>query len=531
MNAADAWAGSSLDRRFMSQSMASAPVGVVLLDHEGRFRYVNPYFLALAGREAGYFLGRSLRELDDPLFPPATQQLIAARVDRRVQTGESIVDEEVEMLGADGVPIPICYSASGIRDTDGNVVGEVAFVADNRVRQAADLARDRALQCVRDLEELQRSMIDNADIWLNVLDRDFNVLQWNSTAERLSGHAPRDVRGHARVWEWLYPEPGYREELMERVRYRVLQHGEILQNHETTIQTRDGHERVMSWTVRNLIYPDGRTRGLLVVGQDLTEKRRMEASLANSDRLASMGVLAGGVAHEINNPISIVLNCVELALDEVTADGGIRDNLVDIREAGQRIATTVRNLLSFARSDTEETGPADLANLVERTVSLVQRLLERDHIRIEIDSAAGLPLVHCQPDRIEQVLMNLLTNARDALDARYRGAHRDKAVAITTGVHVDADGHWVRTTVEDRGEGIPPQMLDRIFDPFVTSKPRDRGTGLGLSVSHGIVADHEGRLIVESEQGHFTRFHLDLPAIGPLGAESDVFLPERDSVF
>jgi signal transduction histidine kinase len=141
----------------------------------------------------------------------------------------------------------------------------------------------------------------------------------------------------------------------------------------------------------------------------------------------------------------------------------------------------------------------------------VQTVIRHDHISLELNVPEELPKLRCRSQQIQQVIMNLMTNARDALNERYPGNYPEKRLRLSA-VLIERQGRkLVRTTVEDSGAGISPDIRDRIFDPFFTTKPKDIGTGLGLSISYGIVKDHGGELSVESEQGRYTRFHMDLP--------------------
>jgi signal transduction histidine kinase len=144
-------------------------------------------------------------------------------------------------------------------------------------------------------------------------------------------------------------------------------------------------------------------------------------------------------------------------------------------------------------------------------VSLVRAVLRQDQISLKIDLDEGLPPVRCRSQQIQQVLMNLLTNARDALNEKYRAYNENKKIHITARLLEKKGLKRIRLTVEDQGVGIPADSIDRVFDPFFTTKPREQGTGLGLSISHGIVRDHGGEIEVESEPGRFTRIHIDLP--------------------
>ncbi|MBE0634999.1 hypothetical protein IH601_03280 [Candidatus Bipolaricaulota bacterium] len=152
-----------------------------------------------------------------------------------------------------------------------------------------------------------------------------------------------------------------------------------------------------------------------------------------------------------------------------------------------------------------------MAGIIDATLNLIGSNLRKDQIQLTVDVAPGLPLLKCRSQQLQQVLLNLLTNARDALNERYPEFHEDKTLRITV-QQLERDGRsWIRTVVEDHGNGIAPDIVERIFDPFFSTKPRERGTGLGLSVSYGLVRDHHGQLIVESVPNATTRFIMDLP--------------------
>ncbi len=240
------------------------------------------------------------------------------------------------------------------------------------------------------------------------------------------------------------------------------------------------------------------------------ERQRLEAQLRQQQKLESIGTLASGVAHEINNPISIILNCADLISEDSDPSGPTAESARHITEASQRVATIVRALLAFARQEQEAHSPARIADIVNGTVSLIRKVLAKDQIRMEVDVPEDLPTVKCRSNQIQQIIMNLLTNARDALNSRYTGYHEDKVVIVRARIEEREGETWVVTMVEDHGTGVPAGLAERIFDPFFTTKPREEGTGLGLSVSHGIAKDHLGQLRVESEEGQFTRFYLDL---------------------
>ncbi len=244
--------------------------------------------------------------------------------------------------------------------------------------------------------------------------------------------------------------------------------------------------------------------------QALEDRKKLEIHLRQHQKLESIGTLAGGVAHEINNPINGIMNYAQLINDRLDQDSPLKEFAIEIGKETERVAVIVRNLLTFSRDEKETHSPADIQDIVDETISLVQTIIRHDQITLEIDIPDDLPKIRCRSQQIQQVLMNLLTNSRDTLNERYPEFDEDKLLIVKVRSFEKDDMKWIRMTVEDHGVGIKDDIRDRIFDPFFTTKDRTKGTGLGLSISYGIVEDHLGEMHVESEPGQYTRFHVDL---------------------
>jgi PAS domain S-box-containing protein len=269
--------------------------------------------------------------------------------------------------------------------------------------------------------------------------------------------------------------------------------------------------RIMDTTYFPVFDETGKVTGVVLNARDITETRKLEEQLVQSQKIESIGTLAGGVAHEINNPINGIMNYAQLILDRTGEDHPANEYAGEILYETQRIAGIVRNLLTFARHEKQSHSPAQLADVISAVLSLVQTVMRHDQITLELAIPEDLPNVKCRSQQIQQVLMNLMTNARDALNERYSGYSPDKILRIAAEEIIKHGRRFIRTTVEDTGTGIPAEIRDRIFDPFFTTKPKETGTGLGLSISYGIVRDHGGELGVESVPDRYTRFHMDLP--------------------
>ncbi|KIG13417.1 PAS/PAC sensor hybrid histidine kinase [Enhygromyxa salina] len=278
----------------------------------------------------------------------------------------------------------------------------------------------------------------------------------------------------------------------------------------------------MRWYALRLapIAVDGRVERVIAVATDITERRdalqareQLEAQIRQQQRLESIGTLASGVAHEINNPVQGIMNYAELIATMPGMSEVAREFAGEIGYESQRVAAIVRSLLSFSREESEHRFTAtDIGDIIEGTLLLVRTVIGKDQIELSVDRPMQPIMVECRAQQLRQVIMNLVTNARDALCSRWPGYHEDKRINIRVQTFDHEDGRaWLRISVGDKGGGIPAEVVGRIFDPFFTTKGRDQGTGLGLSVSHGIISDHGGELRLENDPGVGACFHVELP--------------------
>ncbi len=242
--------------------------------------------------------------------------------------------------------------------------------------------------------------------------------------------------------------------------------------------------------------------------KDITEKARMEEQLSQSGKLAAIGEMAAGVAHELNSPMTVIIGNAQMLLRDMKEDDPSYDLLKDIVNCGLRCKKIIQNLLIFSRQEERPMGPTDLNEVVERVLSLIHYQINRNSVDIKINLTPDLPKVKANGHQLDQVLLNLLLNARDALDKK----EGEKVIEISTGVVTESEsGRSLVLVVKDNGEGIKPDRAAKIFNPFYTSKEATKGTGLGLSVSLGIAQAHGGTIKVESTPGEGSLFSLILP--------------------
>ncbi|MFH2124431.1 MAG: ATP-binding protein [Pseudomonadota bacterium] len=273
-------------------------------------------------------------------------------------------------------------------------------------------------------------------------------------------------------------------------------------------------------TLSPLAPTKGHQEATLLIARDLTEEELMKAEAMRAAQLASVGELAAGVAHEINKPINGIINYAQIILDD-PLDPDNLDNLHRIIREGKRIAVIVSNLLDFARRHEDSQTPVVLQNVITNCIDLINHQLKKDSIILELDMPDTLPPIMCNSQQIQQVLLNIMSNARYALNKRYPEPNPNKRVTIKGQQIRQKEKLYIRLTITDQGTGIEHDIMDRLFDPFFSTKPSGEGTGLGLSISHGLVLENNGFLRVSSEMGRSTSLIVDLPVAENSGDSHD----------
>ncbi len=248
----------------------------------------------------------------------------------------------------------------------------------------------------------------------------------------------------------------------------------------------------------------GNTESVIEIATDVTEKMNLQAEAQRVAHLASLGELAAGVAHEINNPINGIINYAQLLLDECGAAGKESEIPQEIIREGNRITAIVKSLLSFAHGHKTEKMPVRIHEILSDTLCLSGKQLEKDGIVTRMNVADDPLEILGNHQQIEQVFLNIINNARYALNQKYPAASEHKVLDISL-KEVTYDGsRGVNITFQDSGTGIPAAIIKRVRDPFFSTKPKGLGTGLGLSISHGIISDHGGKLLIDSVEGEST---------------------------
>ena len=353
--------------------------------------------------------------------------------------------------------------------------------------------------------ELRENLVRSIPIGVISVDRAGLIQSINPAQEQLSGVEAAEVEGRS-VYE-VFADRQDEAGVLDRLRAVLSgpRREDLTLNNQSTPFTCEARTRYRVG-IAPLRNRRGEVDGAVLLQEDLSERARLENQLLRSEKLSSVGVLAAGVAHEINNPLTTILGYAKLLLEGLTEDDVNRPALELVADEARRVQEIVRNLLDFSRQDRGEVSAVSLSEVLERTLSLVAPDLRKRQVEVHRQLDPDIPLVMADSRRLEQVFVNLITNAAHAMEG-------GGDLTLTTGEEPGREAP-VYVDVTDTGEGIPEELQARIFDPFFTTKEQGQGTGLGLAVSHGIVTDLGGDIEVRNEEGAGTTFRVWLRGVG-----------------
>lgn len=330
------------------------------------------------------------------------------------------------------------------------------------------------------------------------IDLDNTITSWNTGAEDMLGWTRNEIIG--KPITHIIPGELIEMQELECIEFGMKYKGHV-RNYETERLTKGGEKKLVHLTESYIRNKDNEIVGRSQILRDLTDIKMKEEQIQQSERLATVGHMAAGVAHEVGNPLTSISSLVQVC-QRKTDDEFIQDQLKKVREHIQRINKIVRDLVDFSRPSSMQSENVQINEIIESAVGLLQHDARCRDVEFEMQLSKELPLVSCVPDQIHQVLVNLLLNAVDAMEDE-----EDPKVTIVT----EPQENNARLTVSDTGKGIKEEHKSRIFEPFFTTKEVGSGTGLGLSVSHGIINKIGGSIKVESTYGEGTTFIIQLP--------------------
>ena len=422
--------------------------------------------------------------------------------------------------------IPVrSYLGAPVRTLKGEVLGGLVFghrkpgAFNKRTEQtvtcvaelgALALENSKLLRAVTNSERRCKALIENSTDGIVVIDASSIIRYASPSVTAIEGRTPEDLVG-TDVMEFVHPDdiPALRE-FFQLVLDKPGQH----LTHAARRQHKDGHWLRLEGTVTNLLH-DPAVHGIVANYRDVTERRRNQEALMRSQKMEALGTLAGGIAHDFNNLLLAITGNATLAKTDLSPDHPVQRSLSEITKASRRATDLVGRILAFSRQQEPKREVLALPTVIQDALQLLRATLPA-MIDIDATFCPGTPAVYVDGSQIHQVMMNLVTNAAHAI-----GAHPGEIKISTNAADIDehfgrslglAPGHYAHVEVSDTGVGMSRSTIARIFDPFFTTKPAGQGTGLGLSVVHGIVNAHHGAIVVYSEPGKGSVFHVYLPA-------------------
>jgi PAS domain S-box-containing protein len=490
-----------------------APDAIYLHDLDGTFLDGNREAERLLGVSRDELIGRNFEEIG---LLPGDQAENARSLLERNRDGEATGPDELVLRRRDGGRIQLEIKTHVLDETSGPVV--LGIVRDITEREKAQAALRRANQ---DLQRLATAIDQAAEVIL-ITDPGGRIEYANPAFERITGHPVAEIAGRGPEFlEAGREDSGTMATGWAQIRAAISRgdawSGRIMG------RRRDGRTLQAEGVISPVRDPGGEIINFVAVMRDITAEIELEAQLRQAQKMEAVGQLAGGVAHDFNNLLQVISGYAEIAAADLDAGHGVRPMLTEVLRATGRAQHLVRQLLMFSRREASHPRPLDLNQVIEGMTRMIGRVLG-EHIELKFRPGPDLPTVQADPHLMEQVLMNLCVNARDAMA---EGGHLRLATAAVdiSEAEIRPDpwlrpGRFARLSVSDTGRGISREVRDRIFEPFFSTKEVGEGTGLGLATVYGIVKQHEGFIQVRSEGGNGTCFHIHLPATASEAAET-----------
>ena len=376
---------------------------------------------------------------------------------------------------------------------------------------------ERKVEEYERLKDFSENIVESINVGILAADLDDRVESWNTQIERLTGITRENAVGH-RLAELF---PADLVELFDQVRGETGVHNIykfVLNPTAAPVAAVNGNgngngahstggleaysTHTLNLAIAPLVSKDMEQIGRIIIFDDITDRDELERRLVQADKLSSIGLLAAGVAHEVNTPLAVISTYAQMLAKQISGDDQKSKLLEKIAKQTFRASEIVNSLLNFSRTSSTDFVEVDLNRVIRETLTLIEHQLQKASVEVKANLDAELPPMKGNTGKLQQVFLNLFLNARDAME-------RGGILAVST----SAEDGIARIEVADTGQGIPPENLARIYDPFFTTKGTRKGTGLGLSVTYGIVREHGGTIEVESQPGAGTRFHVEFPLV------------------
>lgn len=498
--------------RYLIEKNADA---IVVISLDGVVRYMNPAAESLFGFKSERIIGEPFG------FP--------------IVSGEST---ELNVISRTGRS-----HAIEMRVVETEWEGEATHLASLRDITARKAAED----ALRKSEENYRQLVQSANSIIFRMDAEGRFTFFNDYGLDFFGYTRDEMLG-MRYQDTLATEDGSDVSGPGGIVHNLVANSDRSSSHESESVLRDGTRKWIAWTNSAIVDEEGDISEILCVGNDITRQKHLESQLRQSQKMEAIGTLSGGIAHDFNNLLTTIIGNADFCLMQLDGSNPIREDVEEIRRAGDRASNLTRQLLAFSRKQMFREQVLSLNDIITDMEKMLVRMIG-EHIELGSILDPDLSPVKVDPGQMEQVLMNLAVNSRDAMPEGGKLTIETQSIELATSYFVEHNvsneaGHYVMLSVTDDGEGMDEETRDQIFEPFFTTKEQGRGTGLGLSTVYGIVKQSRGYIWVYSEPGKGTSFKIYLPVAdsedaaagagasidGPVEGSETLLIVEDDSM-
>jgi PAS domain S-box-containing protein len=509
-----AWAKTLAETLLSKELLETIPDAIVAVDHDGTIVQINPQTEELFGYNRDQLIGQKIEILVPTRYRPHhhehRQHFAEAPKIRRMGQGLDLYGRR-----RDGTEFPVEISLSPVSTGSGSLVLSAIRDISDRKKIEAELRRAneeldrRTTQQLGEYRARLVAIIDSSEDAIIGKDLDGIITSWNKGAEHIYGYTQEEVIGKSMAMLIPWDRPDEIPGILEKIR-----RGESVEHYESIRISKDGRRLNVSVTVSPLRDTAGTIVGASAIARDITGQKRTESHLRQAQKMEAIGRLAGGVAHDFNNILGIITACTELLRTRIDSSSEPAQYIANIGKAVERGAALTRQLLTFSRKQVLQPQVLDLNEKLKETSRLLRPLMG-DDVEIVIIPRSSSALVEADPGQLDQILVNLGVNARDAMP---RGG---KFILETGTMELDEaftaqhrpmlPGKYVMLAVSDTGTGMDEATVSRVFEPFFTTKELGKGTGLGLATVYGIIQQSGGHIWLYSELGRGTTFKIYLP--------------------
>lgn len=490
-----------ITKEFLESILGSMEGGVLTMDKNARITFFNRSAEEITGYTKEEALNKDCCEI---LKSEMCEK--SCPLKEILETGKPVFNYEIVIINESGNQVPVNITTAPLRDSNNEIIGAV--------ENFRDLTQHKGLWGrLREERNKAQQYLNIAGVIIVAINENGVVSLINRKGCQVLGYKEDEIMG--KNWFDLNVPERDRDERKSVFTQVMAGEREEAEDYENIIVNKSGEERIIAWHNTTLRDEKGNIIGTLSSGEDITERKQTEEELIQSEKMASLGQLAASVVHEVNNPLAGIMIYIKLFLkkykEKKLQDEKTENQLLKMEKELDRTTRIIRNLLAFARQSEPSMSPVEINKIIDAALPLVENQINLENIILEKNLDAELPLVRADFDKIQQVLINIMLNA---LQAMPEGGKLTITTSAARGVRIrDSYKNAVRIDITDTGVGILQENLKKLFTPFFTTKEKGVGVGLGLSVVHGIIGKHKGKIDVESAPGRGTTFTIYLEAM------------------